>query len=99
MPNEHTVPPTRAEIYRQIIVTLPEVGTFIDAREKLRHALQSSDVEYRSIATNEQLRAELIQLAPNEDLASVSEHLVNVGAAVAAEQNRVLRASAAVDDP
>src|SRR5947207_2743631 len=100
MPNDHTQAPTRAEIYRQIIVTCPDAGTFTDVRKDLRHALERARVEYRSIDTNEQLRAELIQLAPDEDVAGVSKHLVNVGVAVAAEQNRVLRASAAVvDDP
>src|ERR1043166_535538 len=101
MPNEHTEPthpPTRAEIYRQLIVTLPDEGTFADARKNLRDALRG--IEHRSIDSNEQLRAELIQLAPDTDLAHISEHLRSRGVAVAAEQNRVLGASAAVvNDP
>jgi subtilisin family serine protease len=100
MPNDYRDPPTRAEIYRQIIVSFPEDGPFIDASEKLRHALEDSGVEYRSIDKNVQLRAELIQLAPSEDVAKVSEDLVKAGVAEAAEQNRVLRSAAAVvDDP
>src|SRR5438034_1377535 len=42
----------------------------------------------------------LSSLSQADRVAGVSKHLVNVGVAVAAEQNRVLRASAAVvDDP
>jgi subtilisin family serine protease len=97
MPNGHTVSPTRAAIYRQIIVTLPEAGTLGAARKKLYAAL--SDVDHTPRGAIPEIRAELIELKPHEDVAAVSAHLVHLGVAAFAEQNRVLRGAAIVDDP
>jgi subtilisin family serine protease len=98
MLNAHTQPPTRAQIYRQIIVTFARAKSFADARKDLRSALHSARVEFRSVDTNEQLHAELIELAPDEDVARVCEDLVNAGAVEAAEPNRLLRPAAVVND-
>lgn len=95
MPNGHTDP--RAEIYRQIIVTLPEVGTLDKARQDLYDALHG--VPHHRRDSIDEIRAELIQLAPDEDVDAVCAQLLVARVAVAAQRNRVLHASAVVDDP
>jgi subtilisin family serine protease len=113
MPNDHTQPPTpyhghasrldpkpptREEIYRQIIVTLPDSAPIGTARKALFDALNAAGVKFQHLDSIEPLRAELLLLAPGEDVQAVGNHVISVGVAVTAEQNRVLY-SAQVNPP
>jgi len=96
MPNGHKQPPTREEIYRQIIVTLPDSAPIITARQALFDALHASGVEFQNIDSIELLRAELLLLAAGEDVHAVCRHVISVGVAVTAEQNGVLHSAGVV---
>ena len=90
MSNDHIAAPTRDEIYRQIIVTLPDSGPIEIARSGLLKVLDKLKVDFEHLLSIDRLRAEVIQLAPHEDVRTVCIDLVKAGVAVAAEQNRVL---------
>jgi subtilisin family serine protease len=94
---DHPPPSTRDAIYQQLIVTLPKNMDIGEARIALRKAL--ADVDYEALDFIEEIRAELFQLAQHEDLTAIAARLVNAGVAEAAEQNRPLQQSAAVNDP
>ena len=96
MPNGHKQPPTREEIYRQIIVTLPDSAPIITARQALFDALHASGVEFQHIDSIELLHAELLLLAAGEDVHAVCRHVISVGAAVTAEQNGALHSAGVV---
>jgi subtilisin family serine protease len=91
-------PPTREEVYRQIIITLPRTGTLIEARRALFKALRDAGIEFDHVDSIEQLHAELLLLGEGEDVQAVCNYSIKVGVAVTAEQNRVLH-SAQVNPP
>ena len=97
MPIDHTKPPKRGDIYQQIIVTLPDEGSWQSRRSNLSKAL--GGVDHEIIGSIEEISAVLVQFGPHEDVARVSSRLVDMGVAVAAEQNRPLYPSAVVNDP
>jgi subtilisin family serine protease len=102
MPNifldEHE-PPSYAEIYRQIAITLRD-GEFAALSEQLADRLNHAEIQYSELATIEDLRLVAIQVAPEEDVAAVLENLRSWKDIVqVAEQNRVLGPVQVVDDP
>ena len=99
----HPEPPTREEIYRQLIVTLPGSAPIVTARKALFDALDAAGVKFQHLDSIEPLRAELLLLAAGEDVQEVCRHAISVGVAITAEQNRVLHSAqanaAVVNDP
>lgn len=103
MPNiflEEHVPPSYAEIYQQIGITMREDGEFASLCEQLWQRLRSNEVTFEILVTEEDLRLAAIQLAPGEDVAAVLDVARSWKDLVeAAEQNRVLGPLQTVNDP
>lgn len=89
---------TYSGVYRQVVVTLREVGAFSDLREQLYKLLDG--VDYDTLAEVEDLRLVAVQVAPGEDVARLIRDLSRARIVAGAEQNRPAGLNAAiVNDP